>query len=150
MAEIKTIQALNINGSRFNVKPCWEQLGLSSGYMLALLSRDEFCPVATGQPSATDTIYTDPVSGNLAGFHPGQCVIYPDNDIPDGWGLSIAKQVIVNDDGIPTQVCWFHATDIEKRLTQLEQMAATKGCIDSGLWDNECPWQSEMVWENGS
>ena len=87
MADIKTIKTIEVNGVKFQVKPCWEQLGLTQEYMIALLSRDEYTPVATKQPTSTDVLYTDPVSGNPAGFHSGQCVIYPDSSVSDGWGL---------------------------------------------------------------
>ena len=94
MAENNVLQTLKIDDNYFSIKTCWEQLGLTQQYMLTLLSRDEYTPVANTQPSSTDTLYTDPVSGNLAGFHAGQCVIYPDTDVQDGWGLSIAKHVL--------------------------------------------------------
>ena len=98
------------------------------------------------------TLYTDPVSGNPAGFHPGQCVIYPDSDIPDGWGLSIAKNVTTTPQGVPIKISWYHATDVEKRLTRLEEkMTITHdGVIGTGLWINEYPWQQDAVWDNGN
>lgn len=122
MADTKVLQTLNIDGKNYGIKPCWEQLGLNKEYMLALLSRDEYTPVATKQPTSTDTIYTDPVSGNPAGFHAGQCVIYPDKDVEDGWGLSIAKKVTVGPNGIPSEVLWYHATDVEKRVKSIESL----------------------------
>lgn len=120
MADTNILQTLNIGGNDYKIKPCWEQLGLTKEYMLSLLSRDEYTPVATNQPTNTDTLYIDPVSGNPAGFHAGQCVVYPDPEVSDGWGLSIAKKVTVNSDGIPTEVLWYHATDVEKRIKNLE------------------------------
>ncbi len=146
-----TVKSLNINGKHFDMQSCWEQLGLTKLYMLALLSRDEYAPVATQQPSETSTLYTDPVSGNLAGFHPGQCVIYPDSEISDGWGLSIAKKVTLNDQGVPVKVDWFHATDMEKRINNLEEkiIIIHDGVIGTGLWINEYPWQQDAVWDNG-
>lgn len=86
MADSNVFKTINIGGNSFSASPCWEQLGLTKSYMLALLTRDEYTPVANMQPSSTDTLYTDPDSGNFAGFHAGQCVIYPDADVPDGWG----------------------------------------------------------------
>ncbi len=153
MADTTTniLQALKINNKCFNIQTCWEQLGLTKNYMLALLSRDEYTPVATRQPTATDTLYTDPASGNPAGFHPGQCVIYPDNEVPDGWGLSIAKHVVINNQGVPTKVFWYHATDVEKRLSKMEEiyLITHQGVFGTGLWINEYPWQLDAVWDNG-
>lgn len=147
----KILQALKIAGQKFNIQSCWEQFGLTKDYMLALLSRDEFTPVATRQPTETDTLYTDPASGNPAGFHAGQCVIYPDSQVPDGWGLSIAKKVVLNAQGVPTKIAWFHATDMEKRISSLEEkfIITHDGVIGTGLWINEYPWQQDAVWDNG-
>lgn len=147
----KKFQALKIAGQDFSIQSCWEQLGLIKTYMLALLSRDEYTPVATQQPTETDTLYTDPASGNLAGFHAGQCVIYPDNQVSDGWGLSIAKNVVLNAQGIPTKIAWFHATEMEKRLSNLEEkfIITHYGVIGTGLWINEYSWQQDAVWDNG-
>lgn len=133
------------------IQPCWDQLGLTQGYMLALLSRDEYTPVATQKPAATDTLYTDPTSGNLAGFHAGQCVVYPDSEMPDGWGLSIAKHVTVNEEGVPTHIDWFHATDLEKNMAAMQQRFIEKydGVIGTGVWINEYLWQLDAVWNNG-
>ena len=152
MAAINTINALKIGSSEFQVKPCWEQLGLTQDYMVALLSRDEYTPVATKQPTSTDTMYTDPVSGNLAGIHAGQCVIYPDADAPEGWGLSIAKKVVTGNDGVPTAVAWFHATEMQKRMGVLEQVTQSiyEGCFGAGTWENVYPWQSYASWNNGT
>ena len=151
MADIKTIKTIEVNGVKFQVKPCWEQLGLTQEYMIALLSRDEYTPVATKQPTSTDVMYTDPVSGNPAGFHSGQCVIYPDSSASDGWGLSIAKYVVYGSDGIPTSVAWYHATDVEKRVAALEENITIihKGCLGTGVWINDYPWQADAVWDNG-
>lgn len=151
MANNNVFNTLNIDGKSFGVKPCWEQLGITRDYMIALLNRDEYTPIATKQPSDTDTLYTDPASGNPAGFHSGQCVIYPDAGVPDGWGLSIAKHVLYDDQGIPTKVFWYHATDIEKRIVSLEENVTTTfyGCFGTGLWVNEFPWQDDAVWSNG-
>lgn len=151
MAENNVLQTLKIDDNYFSIKTCWEQLGLTQQYMLTLLSRDEYTPVANTQPSSTDTLYTDPVSGNLAGFHAGQCVIYPDTDVQDGWGLSIAKHVLYNEQGIPIKVLWYHATDIEKRITSLEENVIKNfyGCLGTGLWINDFPWQNDAVWGNG-
>ena len=153
MADTNTniLQTLKIDGKHFSIA-CWEQLGLTKEYMIALLSRDEYTPVANQQPTDAHTLYTDPVSGNPAGFHPGQCVIYPDSDIPDGWGLSIAKNVTTTPQGVPIKISWYHATDVEKRLTRLEEkMTITHdGVIGTGLWINEYPWQQDAVWDNGN
>lgn len=151
MADSNIFQTINIGGKDFGIKPCWEQLGITKSYMLALLTRDEYTPIANIQPSSTDTLYTDPASGNLAGFHAGQCVIYPDTDVPDGWGLSIAKHVIYNDQGIPTKVLWHHATDVEKRIASLEEKVTKTfdGCFGTGLWVDDYPWQNDAVWNNG-
>lgn len=152
MADTNILKTLNIGGKNYVIQPCWEQFGLKKDYMLALLSRDEYTPVATKQPKETDTLYTDPASGNPAGFHAGQCVIYPDNEIPDGWGLSIAKKVTVNANGVPTKVIWHHATDLEKRVAKLEEslLIIHYGVIGTGLWINEYPWQADAVWDNGN
>ncbi len=151
MADTNVLQTINIGDNRFSVKTCWEQLELTKHYLLALLSRDEYTPIANMQPSSTDTLYTDPVSGNPAGFHAGQCVVYPDVDVKDGWGLSIAKYVFYDDQGIPTKILWYHATDIEKRIASLEENVAKifYGCLGMGLWVNEFPWQNDAVWSNG-
>lgn len=151
MADTNILQTLNIGGNNYGFKTCWEQFGLTKEYMLALLGRDEYTPVATRQPSDTDTLYTDPASGNPAGFHAGQCVIYPDAGVPDGWGLSVAKYVLYDGQGVPTKIFWYHATDIEKRLSFLEEKVTRiyQGCIGTGLWVNEFPWQSDAVWDNG-
>ena len=153
MADTNTniLKTLNLEGQSFYIQNCWEQFGLTKEYMLALLSRDEYTPVATRQPTETDTLYTDPASGNLAGFHSGQCVIYPDDEMSDGWGLSIAKFVVTNTQGVPTKVFWHHATDIEKRLSKLEEtyLITHQGVFGTGLWINEYPWQLDAVWDNG-
>lgn len=151
MADVSVIETLKIGGKSFCVKPCWEQLGLNKSYMLALLSRDEYTPVATHQPSATDVLYTDPVSGNTAGVHPGQCIIYPDSSIKDGWGLSIAKQVELNADGAPVRAYWYHATDVEKRVQDMELNLTKRfyGCFGTGVWINDYPWQTDAIWDNG-
>lgn len=152
MADNKIIQTLKMGNTSFSVKPCWSQLGLTQEYMLALLSRDEYTPVATSQPTSTTTLYTDPVSGNPAGFHPGQCVIYPDKDADGGWGLSIAKTVVEDAKGIPVSVAWYHATDIEKRLKFLEDKftEVLRGCFGNAQWINDLPWLSEVSWNNGN
>lgn len=151
MADTNILKTLNINGKHYSIQSSWEQLGLTKEYMLALLSRDEYTPVATRQPTSTDTLYADPVSGNPAGFHAGQCVIYPDAEIEDGWGLSIAKHVVFNEQGIPTKVLWYHATNVEKRIRNIEEKITIihDGIFGTGLWINEYPWQSEVVWNNG-
>lgn len=152
MTDMNILQTININGEHFAIKPCWEQLGLTKEYMLALLSRDEYTPVATRQPTNTDTLYTDPVSGNPAGFHQGQCVVYPDKGVQDGWGLSIAKYVKTDTKGVPTNILWYHATDVEKRIRNLEEriIIIHEGTFGTGLWVNEYPWQDEAVWSNGN
>lgn len=104
------IEKLNVSGKDFDITP-WGALGLSKQYLLALLSRDEYCPVADKQPTETDVLYTDPASGNPAGFHAGQCVVYPDKDVPDGWGLSIAKKVETDAQGMPIKVIWQHLNE---------------------------------------
>lgn len=139
MADKNVFKTIRIGSKSFDVKPCWEQLGITEDYMLALLARDEYTPVVNAQPSSTDTLYTDPASGNPAGFHAGQCVVYPDADVQDGWGLSIAKHVLYDDREIPTKVFWYHATDIEKRIASLEK---DFGCFGTGLWINEFPWRN--------
>lgn len=151
MANINVLQILKIGDDDFYVKTCWEQLNLTQQYMLTLLSRDEYTPIADMQPTSTDTLYTDPASGNLAGFHAGQCVVYPDADVQDGWGLSIAKHVLYDDQGIPTKIFWYHATDIEKRIASLEENVTKTfyGCLGTGLWVNEFLWQNDAVWSNG-
>lgn len=151
MADTNVLQTLKIGDSDFCIRTCWEQLGLMKQYMLTLLSRDEYTPIANMQPTSTDTLYTDPASGNPAGFHAGQCVVYPDADVQDGWGLSIAKHVLYDDQGIPTKVFWYHATDIEKRIASLEENVTKTfyGCLGTGLWVNEFPWQNDAVWSNG-
>lgn len=47
MADNDVFKTLKIGGKSFGVKPCWEQLGITKDYMLALLNRDEYTPVAT-------------------------------------------------------------------------------------------------------
>lgn len=151
MADANTLQTLNINGKRFDIKPSWEQLGLTKEYMIALLSRDEYTPVVDRQPTSNDTLYTDPVSKNPAGFHQGQCVVYPDEEVEDGWGLSIAKYVTTTPEGIPTKVLWHHATDMEKRIRKIEEkiIIIHDGTFGTGLWVNTYPWQNDAVWDNG-
>lgn len=128
MAEIiRKIEKLNIGEQEYDLTP-WGLLGISKFYFLSLLSRDEYCPVVDQKPSEQDVTYIDPASGNQAGFHAGQCVCYPDKDVSDGYGLSIAKKVDFDTQGIPTKVYWLHVTDIEKRLNDIE--------INIGLWNN--------------
>lgn len=109
MAEItpKKLEKLKIENNDFDLTP-WGLAGMSREYFLTLLSRDEYCPVADKQPTEKDVFYTDPASGNLAGFHSGQCVIYPDASCLDGWGLSIAKKVETDTQGVPTMIFWEH------------------------------------------
>lgn len=128
MAEKTNINKINIGGKVFDIS-AWGQFGMTPEYFLALLSRDEFTPVAEKKPTEKDTLYTDPDSGNPAGFHSGQCVIYPDKDVEDGWGLSIAKKVETDAQGIPTKVYWFHATDLEKDVKYLKSQI--------GYWNDD-------------
>lgn len=128
MADINALQKIVINEKEFNIIPCWEAFGISKEYMLALLCRDEYTPVLERQPTETDTLYIDPASGNPAGFHSGQCVIYPDNTVVDKWGLSIAKMVELDDKNIPTKVYWLHITDIEKNVMAIKS--------NIGYWNN--------------
>lgn len=109
MAEItpKKLEKLRIENNDFDLT-IWGYLGMSKEYFLTLLSRDEYCPVADKQPTEKDVYYTDPASGNPARFHAGQCVIYPDKNIADGWGLSIAKKVETDSEGVPTKIFWEH------------------------------------------
>lgn len=155
MADNNILRTFKIDGKTFNVNPCWNELGLTKNYMLALLSRDEYTPVAKAQPESTDTLYTDPDSGNPAGFHAGQCVVYPDSEAEGGLGLSIAKSVTLDSQGIPTSVQWYHATDVEKRLAEAERKLAviidyfSNGVFGNGEWINQFPWQGSVAWNNG-
>lgn len=126
MADTNILQSINIGGKRFSVPACWEELGLTKAYMLALLSRDEYTPTVDHKPTETDTIYTDPDSGNPAGFHAGQCVIYPDVEALDGIGMSVAKQVTVNEQGVPTNIVWLHLGDIDKHSKWINDIANTR------------------------
>ncbi len=123
MADTNILQSINIGGKRFSVPACWEELGLTKAYMLALLSRDEYTPTLKFKPDETTTIYTDPDSGNPAGFHEGQCVVYPDVEAPDGIGMSVAKQVTVNEQGVPTNIVWLHLGDIDKHSKWINDIA---------------------------
>lgn len=144
MAEKKlNLEKLNIGGEEFDMSP-WGLLGLTKPYFATLLSRDEYCPVADKQPTEKDVIYTDPASGNPAGFHAGQCVTYPDKDVPDGWGLSIAKKVDTDAQGIPTKVYWLHITDILKALDTDSGLQAPPSdgntyAYCDGNWVEICP-----------
>lgn len=113
-SENNTFKSVNINGKSFDLQTSWEQLGISKQYMLTLLSRDEYTPILDSKPTNTTVTYTDPASGNLAGFHEGQCAVYPYSGSSDGWGLSIAKKVTVGSNGVPTNVIWEHVTDSKK------------------------------------
>lgn len=123
MADTNILQSINIGGKRFSVPACWEELGLTKAYMLALLSRDEYTPTLKFKPDETTTIYTDPDSGNPAGFHEGQCVVYPDVEAPDCIGMSVAKQVTVNEQGVPTNIVWLHLGDIDKHSKWINDIA---------------------------
>lgn len=152
MADNNFLKTLKFGDKSYPILPPWEYFNMTQNYMATLLSRDEYTPVLKKQPASTDTTYTDPGSGNLAGFHAGQCVIYPDAEVEDGWGLSIAKQVTINDQGVPTKVFWYHATDVEKRVRNLEEtyLQTHKGVFGTGVWINEYLWQADAVWDNGN
>lgn len=139
MAGVKqNLEKLNIGGNEFDMSP-WGLLGLSKQYLLSLLNRDEYCPVADKQPTEKDVIYTDPASGNPAGFHAGQCVTYPDKEVADGWGLSIAKKVDTDAQGVPQKVYWLHLSDLVKDVAMLK--------AELGYWNNgpEEPEESEEI-----
>ena len=119
MADKNSITILNVGGKEYDLTP-WGLIGTEREYYLTLLSRDEYTPVVDRQPTETDVTYIDPASEGLAVFHAGQCVAYPDKDMPDGWGLSIAKKVDVDNQNLPAKVYWLHLTDLEKRLAKLE------------------------------
>lgn len=108
------LNSLKIGANNFRVKSCWEQLGLTQNYMLALLSRDEYTPHLDDKPTSSTLTYIDPQSGGLAVFHEGQCVIYPISGSNDEWGLSIAKMVVCGAQGDPLQVIWHHCTSVEE------------------------------------
>lgn len=147
----KVLQLLKINGQEYQPIQCWAELGLTQAYMLALLSRDEYTPVATQQPTSEDCYYVDPASGSYSAIHAGQCVVYPDSDVTDGYGLSIAKYVQYDSNGAPQKVYWYHATDVEKQVQSLalQMVIIHQGCFGTGLWVNEYPWQEDAVWDNG-
>lgn len=149
MADTNIFQTININGNSCKIKPCWESLSLTKEYMLALLSRDEYAPSLTKKPADTETIYTDPASGNQAGFHSGQCMCYPDGGTSDGFGISIVKNVVVDSQGIPTKMSMFDAADVEKRISALETKVRN-GCFGNGVWYNTLRWMDNAVWNNGN
>lgn len=148
MADTNTFHTINVNGNSYNIKSCWESLSLTKEYMLALLSRDEYTPILTRKPTNTETIYDDPVSGNKAGVHSGQCVCFSDNESKDEYGISIVKNVTVNSQGIPVQMSLFDATDIEKRVSALE-LKVHNGCFGNGVWYDTLKWLEDVVWDNG-
>lgn len=135
--KIQNVEKLKIGEQTFNMS-VWEQLGISKLYFLSLLSRDEYCPVADKKPTETTTTYIDPASGNPAGFHAGQCVVYPDPELSDGWGLSIAKKVDSDNQGNPQKIYWLHFSDIEKKINTLGKNSSTVTRIDvSEVYDGK-------------
>lgn len=106
MANENYFTNLNIAGQNFKVSPVWKQLGLTESYFLALLARDFYTPRVNKAPSSTDVYYTDPADGQTAPFREGQCCIYPDSESSDGWGISVAKNVETDAEGLPTKILW--------------------------------------------
>ena len=115
MSENKNITAIIINGIRFDIKPCWSQLGLSEGQLLAILSRDEYTPRLDSRPDSSTATYVDPLKEEPVAFHAGQCAIYPDSTAEGSVGLSLVKEVVTNDDGT-VGVAWVHLTGVETAL----------------------------------
>lgn len=137
-------KTINIGSDTFDFS-CWSQLGIAKNYMLALLGRDEYCPVASSKPTSSTTTYTDPDSGNAAVFHAGQCVVYLDSEATDGIGLSIVKNVVTDSSGNATSVNWLHVTDIEKSVNSLlSRVAECERLL--GYWNNG----EETTTEGGS
>lgn len=145
----KNFQTIKLNGNSCKIQSCWESLSLTKEYMLALLSRDEYAPALTKKPSNTETIYIDPISKNEAGVHSGQCVCYPDEEVKDKNGISIVKNVVVDSQGTPIQMSLFDATNMENRVSRLEEKVRN-GCYGNGIWYNTLKWLEEAVWDNGN
>lgn len=122
MADPKSLQALNIDGLKLEVQKCWDQLGISKNYMLALLGRDEYTPVLDARPTSNTFYYTDPASGNAAVFHPGQFVLWPEDKSDfDSRGFGIVVDVSKDADGIPCNVVWYYAEEAYRELKRHEE-----------------------------
>lgn len=113
MAEQNIVKTLAIGNVQFRAPYCWEELGVTEDYLKVLLSRDEFAPILSAKPTSTTISYTDPATGVATAFHEGQCAIYPDSNLPDGYGLCIAKKITYNASNVPTGVIWLD-TSISK------------------------------------
>lgn len=113
MAEQNIVKTLAIGNVQFRAPYCWEELGVTEDYLKVLLSRDEFAPILSAKPTSTTTSYTDPATGIATAFHEGQCAIYPDSNLPDGYGLCIAKKITYNASHVPSSIIWLD-TSISK------------------------------------
>lgn len=127
MADRNSIALIRLGEQVFDLSP-WGIIGTDREYYLTLLSRDDYAPVLAKKPTENDLTYTDPASDGLAVFHAGQCAVYPDDEVSDGLGLSIAKKIETDTQGKPIKVYWVHVTDMEKRIKRLEDGV--------GLWHN--------------
>lgn len=110
---VQKVSTLAIGSVQFRAPYCWEDLDITEDYMKVLLSRDEYAPVLSAKPANTTVTYTDPATGIAAYFHEGQCAIYADSNLPDGYGLCIAKKITYNASNVPTSVIWLD-TSISK------------------------------------
>lgn len=123
MADTKTVQALNIDGMKLEFQKCWDQLGISQYYMMSLLSRDEYTPQLTAEPTSATVYYTDPASGSNTAFHPGQFVVWPESASSfQGCGFGVVLDVTADaGTGQPKQVTWLY---LEKELRESGRLSA--------------------------
>ncbi len=122
MADTKTLQKLCVGGMKLEFQKCWEQLGISKLYMMALLSRDEYTPILDARPTSDTLYYTDPASGNAAVFHPGQFVLWPEDKSEfDSRGFGIVVDVTNDKDGNPCNVLWYYVEEAWRELKRHEE-----------------------------
>ena len=102
------------------------------------------------KPSSTDYYYTEEDNEETLIFGRGQCVVYPDDEMPDGWGFAIVKNIDIQTNIEDSKVDWYYATEIEKRLSKLELMFSDHayGVIGTGKWKNDFYWHQYAKWVN--
>ncbi len=118
MAETKTLQKLCVDGMKLEFQKCWEQLGISRLYMMALLSRDEYAPILDARPDDSTLYYTDPASGNQALFHRGQFVLWPEDLSETGRGFGMVVDVTNDKDGNPDFVLWLYLEELLRESSE--------------------------------
>ena len=102
------------------------------------------------KPSPNDYSYYEEDTEDSLIFGRGQFVAYPDNEMTDGWGFAIVKNIDVQSNIEETKVDWYYATEIEKRLIKLELMFTDHvyGVIGTGKWKNDFYWRPCAKWVN--